>query len=525
MPSRAQVGPNVAMDTAESRAFLQDRVAFFAAVMLGIAVGFGAFTIGLLQIYPEVKSEHQEVFYAVVAGAMGAMAVVALLARGPKRYSAGALLAMDLVNMMPWALAWGASVYVLSDRPHNPYVILMLTTFGIIGRALLVPSTAWRTLWISVLSGLPVMLATLGIALRFPERMGLPAMMVAVAPVGMLALAIVLATIGSSIIYGLREQVEEAKQLGQYTLEQRIGKGGMGSVYRASHAMLRRPTAIKLLPIELAGTDSLDQFEREVQATSELTHPNTVAIYDYGRSPNGQFYYAMEYLDGADLESLVRDRGPQPAARVVHILAQVCGALEEAHGRGLIHRDIKPANIILCQRGSLPDVAKVVDFGLVKELESESHGDDDHLLAGTPAYVSPEAVSEPSLIGPRSDLYGLGAVGYYLLTGTTVFDADDPIEMCQRHVDTPPVPVSARTNAAIPDGLEALIMQCLAKERDGRPKSARAMRDTLTELGEATPWDEAEARRWWRDYHAQRESKKTLSSAPTIAMTVDLTAR
>jgi serine/threonine-protein kinase len=232
---------------------------------------------------------------------------------------------------------------------------------------------------------------------------------------------VAVATAGSGVIYGLRREVRRALRLGQYTLEEKLGEGGMGVVYRARHALLRRPTAVKLLKGDRLGEASLRRFEREVQLTASLSHPNTVSVYDFGRTPEGVVYYAMEYLEGLSLEQLVAEAGAQPPGRVVHVLRQVLGALAEAHGVGLVHRDVKPGNVILCERGGLSDVAKVVDFGLVKDLDAADALSHEGMLVGTPLYLAPEAIRSPNA-DPRSDLYSLGAVAYVLLTGNHVFD-------------------------------------------------------------------------------------------------------
>ena len=276
--------------------------------------------------------------------------------------------------------------------------------------------------------------------------------------------------------------------LGQYTLGEKIGEGGMGVVYKANHALLRRPAAIKLLAPECAGEQNLKRFEREVQLTSLLTHPNTISIYDFGRTEKGTFYYAMEYVEGIDLQTLVEQEGPQAPARVAHVLAQLAGALAEAHGAGLVHRDVKPANVMLCQRGGVEDVVKVLDFGLIKDLSAKAELDqtDLHHIIGTPLYLSPEAITAPESVDARSDLYALGAVGYFLLTGVPLFSGKNVVEVCGHHLHTVPVPPSARLGAHVPEKLEALIMSCLAKSPEERPSSAAQLRTALVEL--ATEW-------------------------------------
>jgi hypothetical protein len=326
----------------------------------------------------------------------------------------------------------------------------------------------------------------------------------------------------------------EAQQIGQYKLERKLGSGGMGVVYKAHHAMLRRPTAVKMLEPDKVNEGTIERFEREVQITSQLTNPNTVAIYDYGRTPEGVFYYAMEFLDGIDLQSLVERYGPQPVPRVIHILEQVCGSLYEAHSLGLVHRDIKPANIMLNRRGGQPDVVKVLDFGLVKALEDQRQAGltQNASLTGTPLYMSPEAIQMPNSVDARSDIYAVGAVGYFLLTGQPVFEADNVVDLCQKHVATPPVPPSERSRTPIPAELENALMACLEKSRAKRPQTARDLILLMLRCAEATQWSIEDADAWWgRHERGQGSGIRSITPPPSPTathghdVTIDLTVK
>jgi hypothetical protein len=290
-----------------------------------------------------------------------------------------------------------------------------------------------------------------------------------------------------------------ARQLGQYALEDKLGAGGMGTVYRARHAMLRRPTAVKLLDLDKMSPAAVGRFEREVQLTSSLTHPNTVAIFDYGRTPEGIFYYAMEYLEGTNLEDLITRFGPLPEPRAVYVLRQVCGSLAEAHAAGLVHRDIKPANIFLTCRGGAYDFVKVLDFGLVKALESGESAaiTSPNAVTGTPLYLSPEAVNDPDRVDARSDVYAIGAVGYFLLTGSPVFTGATVMEICMKHIQAAPEPPSARRGERIDPSLEGLLLRCLAKSPADRPADARALLRELDACSLAGRWAADDALAWW----------------------------
>jgi tRNA A-37 threonylcarbamoyl transferase component Bud32 len=307
------------------------------------------------------------------------------------------------------------------------------------------------------------------------------------------------------VSYRLRQQVEhvmaKAKTLGQYVIEKRVGGGAMGEVYLAHHAMLRRPTALKLMHPENAENPRAQQrFRQEAQLTCQLTHPNTIQIFDYGRMPEGIFYYAMEYLEGFTLEALVSLAGPVEPARVAQILIQACGSLHEAHEAGLLHRDIKPTNIMLTCQGDVPDTVKLLDFGLVKEFsKSEDNRNEGDVIAGTPLYLAPESILSSETATPRADLYALGAVGYYLLTGTPVFPSDSIMEVFARHVEEEPEFPSERLGSRLPEDLECVIMACLAKDPSDRPPSAIILAEMLGACDCGT-WGVDDARLWWDEY-------------------------
>jgi tRNA A-37 threonylcarbamoyl transferase component Bud32 len=328
----------------------------------------------------------------------------------------------------------------------------------------------------------------------------------------------------------LRQAVRESKRLGHYTLDEKLGEGGMGEVFRGSHALLRRQVAIKLLKPDLASSRALARFEREVQLTSRLAHPNTIAVYDFGRTPEGVFYYVMEYLEGITLERLVRTHGPLPEARAIHILVQICGSLEEAHSQGLIHRDIKPANVMLCHRHGHFDVVKVLDFGLVKDIggDAEQGQTLSEGITGTPLYLAPEAIQDPQHSGAGRDIYAIGATGYFLLTGQTVFEGKNLLEICQMHVSATPVPPSQRLGRPLDSDLEAVILKCLAKKAEDRYASVAELGEALGRCAAARAWTRADAEAAWKAIEDQEVHGEAAKPAPpstkmNIAATVDFT--
>jgi serine/threonine-protein kinase len=382
-----------------------------------------------------------------------------------------------------------------------PYLALWIVL-----RAVVVPSRPLRT----VLVSLPGPLAVLGVQWlhatwgdpvpsKHPDWASAPVLgsrwwSVVVWDQVYLAVAVAVAALSSSVSFSLRRKVHEARQLDRYEIEERIGAGAMGEVYRARHALMRRPVAIKFIRAEIAGERTIRRFEQEVRRTSRLTHPNTIAVYDYGQTEDGVYYYAMEMLEGSDLERLVRRTGPMPTRRAIHVLTQACGALQEAHAKGIIHRDVKPANLMLCEHGLERDVVKVMDFGLARDL-GEPGASSTGEIQGNAETMSPEVLrgEEP---GPAADLYGLAAVGCFLTTGRPIFDARTIAEFLTKHLQEEPVRPSARV-PGFPRDLEDVLLRSLSKQPSKRHPSAAAFREDLLRCAGAGTWTQSEATAWW----------------------------
>jgi serine/threonine-protein kinase len=319
---------------------------------------------------------------------------------------------------------------------------------------------------------------------------------------------LLMAYVGARVVYRLGTAVREAREMGSYRLVERLGRGGMGEVWRAEHRRLARPAAIKLIRPEVLGAQDpasrevlLQRFEREAQATAMMRSAHTLELYDFGMADDGTFYHVMELLDGFDLSALVRRFGPLPPERVVHFLRQVCDSLGEAHEAGLIHRDVKPANIYVCRYGREVDFVKVLDFGLVKHRSPQEPADQEltaeQVAGGTPAYMSPEQALGEGQVDARSDLYALGCVAYWLLTGTTVFEGRSAMETIVMHVRTPPDPPSRRCPTPVPPELEQIVLACLSKEPAARPQTAEALAAWLDTVPFERPWTVERAREWW----------------------------
>jgi serine/threonine-protein kinase len=437
-------------------------------------------------------------------GIESAAAVLSAVTAGFTRFGrapAAAKVGVALAGIVPHACAlallnsWTAQP--TSMRPLSPVTVLILF-FGMMApgrpRPMLVAALCAASMdpvavWIAHLRGLPVPSPLNTLLFFYPNYV-----------------CAVLAVGPARIVYGLASKLRAARAFGSYELVERLGQGGMGEVWRARHCLLARCAAIKLVRPERLGVagdqaeQMLRRFTREAQATAALTSPHTIRVFDFGLTASGTFYYVMELLDGLDLDSFVRRFGPLPPARALHFLRQVCLSLAEAHARGLVHRDIKPANIFVSRMGLECDFVKVLDFGLVKmdRHDTETAVTAPFVTMGTPGYIAPEAILGGNDSDPAADVYALGCLAYYLLTGHQVFSASSPMTVLLHHVQEAPAPPSARTEQSIPADVDDLVLACLRKDPARRPASAEAVLQMIARLDFSDRWHPAAAGAWWR---------------------------
>ena len=530
--------------TPEALAFLQRRVATYAALSAAIGLAFWVQHASQLLAMgaDEVTWESSPVFHTL---GIAAMLVLFGLNWFGKR-SEWFIRTAELVLIFASCVAYTRMVSHMPQVFRPNFTMLLVAMVLVLIRAVWIPSSWWWSALLGVLVSIPVLLTVWqryevidpALLAAFeghgdffevtPANIRIDNM---IATAMWLAVATVISALASGVIYGLRREVRKARELGQYILEDKLGQGGMGVVYRARHAMLRRPTAVKLLHPERAGEENVARFEREVIASARLSHPNTVTVFDYGRTPDGVFYYAMELLEGATLTDVVQVDEPLAPARVAHFMHQVASALVEAHGMGLIHRDIKPDNIVVTERGGVPDVAKVVDYGLVKEIEVEGGVDltGETTIVGTPRYLAPEAIKGVPLDDGRSDLYALGATAFFMLTGESVFEGDTAVEVCSKHLLTEPDRPSERLGGHVPEDLDSLVVRLLDKKPERRPESAEALVAEVEALECFGQWSRDNARRWWKDFGPElassAQARRDEEASTGAARTIEIAAR
>jgi serine/threonine-protein kinase len=337
----------------------------------------------------------------------------------------------------------------------------------------------------------------------------------AVWPVMNYLLAVVAYIVGR-LAYGSVRDAQSARNLGSYTLMSQIGEGAMGEVWRATHKLLARPAAIKLVKLDASSQELFAQrFHREANVIASLKSPHTVYLYDFGTTEDGRLYYVMELLDGISLQTLINSFGPQPASRVAAILKQMCRSLEEAHREKIVHRDLKPSNVMICEVAEVRDFVKVLDFGLAKPLDAgaASNLTVEGVTLGTPEYMAPEIARGSRTVDGRADLYALGCVAYVMLTGSLVFTDANPLTVALKHMRDAPVPPSKRTDRFIPADLEHVILACLEKDPDKRPRSARDVERMIARCN-VPAWKDEDADAWWQKHLPASSSLRSFSHAP-----------
>ncbi len=500
----APVRQDVAHSPEEVFPLWRRRLQLAAALLF---VGFALFLCGgAVQIAigrPDWSAAEWFLFWCR-AGVTAILALFCLLLFSRQPNSFFRLLVAELALFGLPTVLFLASQYFLTLRAHEQWGVFVFSAAPwlllIFVYALFIPSTLSRaTVVISSIAAAPVLLVFGMFLLEGPVTRVLTIDDLAGVLLTFL-LAAVGGVIGANKIDTLRREVLRAKQLGQYRLIRQLGRGGMGDIFLAEHEMLKRPCVIKLIrPDKVGDEKTLARFQCEVQATARLSHWNTVEILDYGRTEDGTFYYVMEYLPGMNLAELVKEQGPLPAERVIYLLLQVCNALREAHEAGLVHRDIKPENIVITERGGVYDVAKILDFGLVEPITERRHphSTSEGFVTGSPLFLSPEQAAGSTVCDPRSDIYSLGAVTYYMLTGRPPFLRDNLAALMDAHTREAPIPPS-RHNPEVPYDLEQIIHKCLAKDPADRFQDMNELTHSLSACEAAGHWSRDQAARWWQ---------------------------
>lgn len=509
-------GPSFATLSPDLQGQAVRRLGSLAGLLAGLFVVTAVFRNILFRINPEFTRTQLLVGNSFSAGFIATSLALYLFARRSRNYPLvlAVGLAYEVLGCMSVALIEGFITDLSQPTVRLSLIAIFLMIFPVAVPAR--PKVRIAATFISFM--------TLPLALYISHALGKPVDHVAfvLLPTFTAAVAALLVT---WIVHGMNVQLQRARTLGAYELVRKLGEGGMGEVWLGKHRMLARPAAIKLVSQDRVGASqdvALLRFEREAQATSLLRSPHTVELYDFGTSDDGVFYYVMELLVGADLQTIVDEHGPMPAGRAIHVMRQACKSLVEAHSRRLVHRDIKPANLFLANVGSDLDYVKVLDFGLVKP-ESNAEGRKeleltlDNAVAGTPAYMAPE-VAMTRKVDHRADIYALGCVGYFLLTGDLVFDGETPIQVAMRHVNDEPLAPSERSELDVPHQLDVLILRCLAKAPEERPESTAALLELLTELSRPHPWTPADAASWWQTHLPELITRPTASSLPPASV-------
>jgi len=483
----------------ETRRLLQHRLRIASLVL---CAGFSVFLVYRLLTLHKAYSGWMVAFLAAVTVLLGLMSLAMCRKCRPSmlnlRIKEGIIFgvpAMFFIAMNAYAVSECATEHKTIPHLGGPWFLLLFTY------AMFIPNTTRRAaIVLGMLAILPV--GTL-LGLYWMDQACHYVMAgnkeTFVTTSLLMMVGAVTGTVGTQTIGALRREAFEARQLGQYHLRKLIGTGGMGEVHLAEHQMMKRPCAIKIIhPAKAGDPKVLARFEREVRATAKLSHWNSIEIFDYGRAADGTFYYVMEYLPGMTLGELVAKFGPLCPARAIHLLRQVCNALAEAHATGLVHRDIKPGNIFSAQRGGVHDVAKLLDFGLVKPLSDIDSSDltQEGAITGSPLYMSPEQATGETKPDVRSDIYSLGAVAYFLLTGRPPFEGDKPLQVIIAHSSQQVVPPSEYAKD-IPEDLERVILRCLEKAPGDRYQSVEELEEALADCADAGEWSSRQANEWW----------------------------